>query len=503
MLDQNEKQSDVLREDLQVPSRSASILSVDEHAERRLVRKIDTRILPILCLLYLFAYLDRTNLGNARLQGLPQDTLHGDPTGKKFDWVNSAFFFSYILVQVPATILAKLFRPRIWIGCMAIGWGISSTLMATAFDFSGLMVARIALGTFEAGFGPGIPVYMLSVQALYYTKEELGLRMAYWFGFAAVAGAFGGLIAFGIQNAHLAISNWRLLFIVEGIPAILLGLVCIWFLPDRPDEPSWHFTEDERNLSIARMNRYSTKEGTRSVNKHHIKEAFKDWKIYVGGVIYFGLNNALASISAFLPTILKTFGFTNADAQLLTVAPYACATVVIVILSWLSDRLQTRGLVVASSCTIAAIGYILLLTVVSNVHVRYFAVFCITSGTYTSIGLVIAWFAHNLASETKRATGVPMFMAIGQCGSILGSHIYPSTQGPKYIKGFAGKSIQFLGMQRAYRLSSILRPSIHSRTVSYRLENRRRDKIFGKPISGEQINTSENADKAPAFRYLP
>ncbi|EEB93627.1 hypothetical protein MPER_07685, partial [Moniliophthora perniciosa FA553] len=174
--------------------------------EKKLVRRLDKRILPITCLLYLFAYLDRTNLGNARLQQLPEDTLGGDPTGVLFDWVNSAFFFSYIICQIPATIISKLFPPRIWLACAAIGWGLCSTLMAAGFSFGGLITARVFLGVFEAGFGPAIPLYF----SLFYTKKEMGLRMAYWFGFAAVAGAFGGIVAFGIQQADVAISNWRL-----------------------------------------------------------------------------------------------------------------------------------------------------------------------------------------------------------------------------------------------------------------------------------------------------
>ncbi|KAI0918640.1 hypothetical protein AcV5_002573 [Taiwanofungus camphoratus] len=400
--------------------------------ERKLVRRLDTRIMPIVCILYLFAYLDRSNLGNARLQGLPQDTLHGDPTGNLFQWVNSAFYFSYILCQVPATILSKLFPPRIWIGCFALGWGICSTLMSSAFNFAGLVVARISMGVFEAGFGPGIPLYM----SLYYTKEEMGLRMAYWFGFAAVAGAFGGLIAYGVQHAHAAIADWRLLFIIEGTPTIVLGVLCMLLLPNRPEETNF-FNEEERKLALERINRGLKVDVGRTINKKHIWAAFKDWRIYAAGVMYFGANCALASISAFLPTIITSFGYTSARAQLLTVPPYAAAAVFLCLTSWCSDRLQSRGLFVAAVSALGGIGYVLLLTVPYNNHIRYFAVFCITAGTYTIIGIIIAWFSHNLGSETKKATGIPMYMAIGQCGSVLGSHIYPSTDGPRYIKGFA------------------------------------------------------------------
>jgi len=478
------------------PSIEAKLPSVQSDAqheepgseeERRLVRKIDRRILPIACFMYLFAYLDRSNLGNARLQGLPKDVLGGDPKGTRFDWVNSVFFLSYILCQVPATILAKLLPPRLWLGGAAIGWGICSTLMSTATNQAGLMAARIGLGVFEAAFGPGIPLYF----SLFYTKHELGLRLAYWFGFAAVAGAFGGLIAFGVQHAHAAIENWRLLFIIEGIPTILLGLIAIAFLPDRPETTSF-FTEEERKIALARANRDTSGDIGYHVNKSHIVDAFKDWKIYLGGVIYFGANAALASISAFLPTIIKTFGYTNALAQLLTVPPYAVTSIVITIASWSSDRLLTRGPFIVIASAIGGIGYVLLLAAAHNNHVRYFATFCIVSGTYTTIGLVIAWYAHNLGSESKRATGTPLYMAIGQCGSILGSHLFPANEGPRYIKGFSVLAgLLFLGSMCSGALTS-----------HFRYENARRDRMYGKHTPNTRVDTSELADKASGFRYV-
>jgi len=474
-------------QDSKVEKASVSSQHIDPEEERKLVRKLDGRIMPIACLLYLFAFLDRSNLGNARLQGLPQDTLHGDPTGHLFDWVTSVFYFAYVLCMVPASVTSKLFQPRLWMCCIAIGWGLSSTLMATAFDFAGLMTGRLFLGVFEAGFAPTIPLYF----TFFYTKAEMGVRMAYWFGFAAVAGAFGGLIAFGVQHADITVGRWRLLFIIEGCPAIIMGLVAILFLPNRPESTSF-FNERERVIALERMNRGATADVGAQVTKAHILLAFRDWRCYAGGVIYFGLNCALASISAFLPTILATFGFTNAIAQLLTVPPYAVAAIMLVTFSMASDRMQSRGTFMATACTISGIGYVILLTVPSNEHARYFAVFCIVSGTYTTIGLIIAWFAHNLGSETKRATGIPIFMSVGQCGSVLGSHLFPLTEGPRYIKGFGVScALMFLGAIMSLVIS-----------ISYRRDNARRDALYGKPQPSAPVDTSELADKANGFRYV-
>ncbi|KAM6503393.1 Major facilitator superfamily domain containing protein [Amanita muscaria] len=466
--------------------------------ERRLVFKLDKRILPITCLLYLFAYLDRSNLGNARLMGLTSILgKDNDPTGVLFDWVNSAFFFSYasqtqlglniIVFQTPAVISSKLFPPRIWMACCTFGWGVCSTLMATGFNFGGVVVARVFLGFFEAGFGPGIPLYF----SLFYTKEEMGLRMAYWFGFAAVAGAFGGLLAFGISHITAQIENWRLLFIVEGIPTIILSLITLLLLPNRP-ESTTYLTKHERELAIVRMNRGTSGDSGAMVQKKHIVMAFCDWRVYIAGVIYFGLNCSLASISAFLPTIVASLDYSNATAQLFTVPPYAVAAVVLVLFSFVSDRIQSRGIPMAIASTISAIGYLLLLVVKDN-RVRYFSIFCLTSGTYTPISLILAWFAHNLGSETKKATGIPVLMAIGQCGSILGSHIFPKTDGPLYIRGYAiCCALAWLCVICSLILTAIPQ-------ISYRWDNAKRNRLHGVPKPLSMVDTSELADKVCSF----
>ncbi|KAI0738943.1 MFS general substrate transporter [Daedaleopsis nitida] len=456
--------------------------------EKRLVRKIDMRIMPIICLMYLFAYLDRINLGNARLQGLPQDVLNGDPTGILYDWVNSAFYFSYILCPVPAIILSKLCPPRRWFGCAAIGWGVCSVLMATTSNFPGLLTTRIVLGFFEAALTPGVPFYM----SLFYTREEIGVRLATYTGFAAVAGAFGGVLAFSIQNADTGIANWKLLFVVEGLPSITLGVITLLLLPNRPESTSL-FNEEERSLALKRASRGGKADIGRVIQKEHIAMAFKDWRVYAAGVMYFASNCAFAFISAFLPTIITTFGFTNARAQLLTIPPYAVAAVVLCLSSYMADRIQSRGVFTVAGSVVAGLGYVLLLAIPSPNSVRYFATFLITSGTYTMNGSIIAWFAHNLGSETKKATGTPLYMVLGQCGAVVGSHLYPLTDGPRYITGLSVNcALDFLATAVAVLL-----------TVSYRLENRHRDEIYGKVDPNAPVDTSKLADKAPQFRYTP
>jgi len=198
-------------------------------------------------------------------------------------------------------------------------------------------------------------------------------------------------------------------------------------------------------------------------------------------------------LSAFLPTIIETMGYSSVLSQLMSVPPYAVAGTILLIAAYTSDKIQSRGLMVVAGCTLGGIGYMILLGVTHHQHVRYFATFCVATGTYASLGLILAWFAHNLGSETKRAAGMPLFGAIGQIGSILGSHLYPLTEGPAYSRGFGvSGALMFLAAISALVLS-----------ISYRLDNRRRNEEFGEPDLDERVDTSELADKAPGFRYIP
>jgi hypothetical protein len=194
----------------------------------------------------------------------------------------------------------------------------------------------------------------------------------------------------------------------------------------------------------------------------------------------------------------------NALAQILTVPPYIVAAIVLCTTAYYTDRFQSRGLAVAGSCFVGAIGYLIVVLVPNNMHARYFAVFCITSGTYTAIGVTIAWFAHNLGSETKKATGIPVFMAIGQCGSVLGTHLYPTSDAPRYMcvalpslvfHSIANECTHSTGFATTCGLEALATICAIALYISYKRDNAKRDSLYGRPDPNASVNTSELADK--------
>ncbi|KZT52862.1 MFS general substrate transporter [Calocera cornea HHB12733] len=463
----------------------STVGSVDKELERQLVRKFDRLILPMLMLVYLLGYLDRSNLGNARIMGLPQDILDGDPSGLKYALVNTSFYFAYIIFQLPATVMGKKFSQNFWLGVAATGWGFCCAMQALSYNFANIFVARFLVGLFESMFSPNISLYF----TYFFTRQEIGARLGTWFSCASVAGAFGGLIAYGVQHITGRIQNWRLLFIIEGFPAVIVGLLCIKILPDRPDTATW-LNEDERQLAVMRMSRGGLKEKPRTINMRHVWMAIRDWKIYVYGIVYFGANTAASALAAFLPTIISDLGYQGAQAQIFTVPPYVVGAAVLIITMPVSDRLQSRGIPLTLAGLLGGTGYLLLI-VQENLHVKYLATFMICASTYTSIGLAISWFPYNMGSESKRAAGIPLFQAIGQCGSVLGSNLYPNSDAPRYFRGF-GVTCALLYIMA---LCSLVM------TAYYRYENARRDQLHGFADRNAPVDTSEMADDAPDFRY--
>lgn len=460
-----------------------------KNAECKIKRKLDAIILPLTTLLYLSAYLDRGNMGNAKLQGVQKDLMGGSDI--KYSIALACFYITYIVFNVPGNIMAKVLQPPTALAIAAFIWGTASTLQAAAFNFPGIIVCRLFIGIGEAGFGPTVPLYY----SIWYKREEIAIRNAFFIGCGALAGAFGGLIAYGVsfvKNSSIG-ASWRILFLIEGLPTIVLAVIVLLFLPNRP-ETSKYLTEEERTVLAKRLaNSQSGGVHTKKFQWSGFRRAVTDYKIYMCGVIYLGINLTLASISGFLPTIVTSLGYGNADAQLYTVPPYACAFVFMILTSFISDRIRCRGLFVGGVLMLSCTGWIILLAVVHNQHARYFATFLVVMGSFSAIPLMLSWVSNNCGNESQRAVQIGMLNSMGQCFSILASFIFPSTEKPYWHKGF-GLNLTFNA------LAAIVAVTLY---FILRYENARRDeKEGGRPSDMNDVDVSTYNDLAIGFRYV-
>ncbi|KAM0753497.1 MFS general substrate transporter [Meredithblackwellia eburnea MCA 4105] len=474
---QEEKSSMPIHLEQQSPPES------DHPDTARIIRKLDYVIVPFTTILYLAAYLDRGNIGNAKLLGLFATLLHNDST--KYSIAFAAFYISYIIFNVPGNILTNVLSPNLAIGGGAMLWGIASSAQAGATSFAGIVVCRLFIGIGEAAFGTAVPLYF----SRWYRREEVAKRNSFYIGAGALAGTFGGLIAYGVGHLHSHLQPFRILFLIEGLPTILFAALILVWLPSTP-ETTHYLTEPERQVIVDRLSQQGLAAAAHKFDSQAAKRAFWDIKSYAYGVIYLGVNLTLSSISGFLPTIITTFGYTATNAQLATVPPYAVAFVVMLSVCFISDRIRARGLFVVAFMLLAGIGFVILLAVHHNQHVRYFATFLVVTGAFTCIPLMLSWVSNNASSHTERAVQLGLMNGIGQCFAILAAFSFPTKQGPKFIKGFA--------LNLAFNLVAAIVALVL--WVYFRGENARRDEVAAMS-EGNESKQEDLMDLTPTFRY--
>ncbi|KAM0747407.1 MFS general substrate transporter [Meredithblackwellia eburnea MCA 4105] len=400
--------------------------------ESKLYRKIDLRIMPILALLYLLSFMDPGNIGNARLSNLEKD-LHMNPKGNKYNIALTMYFVSYCLFEVPSNIMLKKLRPSIWLASITVLWGVVMTLMGVAQNFGGLVAARVALGIAEAGLFPGVTLYL----TFWYPRHMCQTRIAIFFGAATLAGAFSGLLAYGISfmNGVGGYSAWRWIFILEGIATVLAGTLAFWAISDFPDTATF-LTEEEREWVVWRKFQDSGKAGeAEGISAKYIKQAFMDPHVWLSVLYYFGVVTPLYGVALFAPTIINSFGkFSRPQVQLLTLPVYVAACIWVIVSSIWSDKKKSRFFIVYIDLLLCLVGFVINITP-TPMGVKYFGLILAAMGAYGGLPAVVTFNANNLAGQVKRGVGMAIQIGIGNFGGIVASNVYLSRESPHYFTG--------------------------------------------------------------------
>jgi len=474
------------------------IAELDEAEGRRVMRKIDFRLVPLLALLYLIAYVDRSNIGNAKIAGMAKDL---DLVGNRYNVALTVFFVPYALFEVPSNIVLKLIRPSIWIPIIVFLWGLVMTLMGTVNSYPGLVVARFFLGVAEAGFFPAA-TYLLT---LWYQRYEIQRRMAVFYAAASLSGAFSGLLAYAIEHMTgvAGLDGWKWIFILEGLIPVALSFVLYFLLPDRPETASF-LTKTEREFVVNRLALYTGSGHGRVTNAdkitlHHVKVGFSDWRVWAAVIPFWGCSIGTYGFTATVPSVLLELGYTSGNAQLMTIPIYVFAMIITLVVAFWSDRAKQRTPFIMGGFAIGVIGFIgeLAIPHPKLPGVTYFFLFLVAAGLYCPFVVIVTLVANNLAPSSKRAVGMAVLISVGNLGGICGSNIYYAKQEPKYQTGFGvSLAICACGIIVAY----ILR-------LAYARENRRRDELVAREgEEGIRAKYTEQelldlGDRSPFFRY--
>ncbi|KAF2707100.1 MFS general substrate transporter [Pleomassaria siparia CBS 279.74] len=473
---------------------SANHFAYDAKSTRRLRRKIDFNLIPFLALLYLLSFLDRSNIGNARLVHLEKDL---GMSRLNYNVALAIFFPFYVLAEIPSNLMMKRFRPSLWIPSIMVAWGVMSCLMGVVHNYAGLLAIRAALGLCEGGLFPGITFYI----TMWYRRHECGLRMAIFFSAATAAGAFGGLFAYGIMelDGKRGVSAWSWIFIIEGAITIAIALAAYHLMHDYPATARFLTDNDRRELQRRLEEDHSYLDDSFDLNKY-LLPALLDWKIWVHMLITFGIYSPLYSFSLFLPTIIKDLGYKTHTAQLMTVPPYVVACFFCILAGYLADRHGQRAVYMISCNSLAIIGFIIQLTTDVPKY-KYLGTFFAAAGIYPNVSQTVAWNGNNIGGSTKRSIGIAMQVGFGNLGGVLSGFTYTYLDAPTYHYGHA-TVIGLLSMSTG--LCVFMRWWCAQENERRRTTTTTRGRLVdaGRPWTKSQMQAeSDKGDDAGFFRY--
>ncbi|RAR13382.1 mfs transporter [Stemphylium lycopersici] len=453
-----------------------ALMQFDKKAESRLRLKIDLYIIPTVAILYLFCFIDRANIGNARLAGLETDL---NLTGYDYNAILSVFYISYIIFEIPSNMCCK------WIG------------PGTAFVQNKAAVSgvRFLLGVFEAGMLPGIAYYM----SRWYRRSELAFRLSLYIVMAPLAGAFGGLLASAILtlDSFGSLTRWRMIFGIEGIITCGLALISFFTLTDRPETARW-LTQEEKDLAIARVKseRVGQNEVLDKLDKKKTIRGIFNPVVLTTSFIFLLDNITVQGLAFFAPTIVRTIYPEDSvvSQQLHTVPPYIVGAFFTVLLPFLSWRFDKRMIFFILGAPLIMVGYIMFLAS-TNAQVRYGATFLIASGAFSFGALCNAQGSANVVSDTARASAIGTVVMFGNVGGLISTWSFLPNDGPNFP---IGNGLN-LATSSLILISSILL------LLWMNWSNKKREDVdVDSELAGKSHEEIEDLDwRHPSFRWRP
>ncbi|PYH46434.1 putative MFS transporter [Aspergillus saccharolyticus JOP 1030-1] len=462
----------------------------DNQAERRLCRKFDLRLLPVLALMYLFNALDKGNLSNAETDGMSDD-LHFK--SNQYNLLLSIFYVPYVIFAPPFAMLGKRFSPARVLPVLMFSFGSFTLLASAARNFGGMFTLRWFLGMSEAAFFPLVIYYLTT----FYRRGELARRLAIFYAASNIANAFSGLIAFGVfQIKNSTIPNWRYLFIIEGSVTVLFSCFAFWYLPRSASEASF-LSLDEKALAYHRIQVDSSAVVNEAFNLRDALQIFRHPSTYAFLGIEICLGVPLQGVSLFMPQIIQRLGYTTVKTNLYTVAPNVTGAAMLLVLAFASDAARLRSPFIVLGFLLTFTGFMIyaaISDVERQLHLAYFATFMMTWGTSAPSVLLSTWYNNNIAHEGRRvlltSIGVPLANLMG----LVASNVFRAQDKPKYMPALV--TIAAFGATGAVLAASL--------GVFMLLDNQRRDARAGCKVRAQDVPTERLRD-GPAsaeFRWF-
>ena len=420
-----------MREPINPLDEAPSPASFDDAGGASVFRKISWRLLPLLFVCYIIAYIDRINVGFAKLH--LREALGVDETvfATVFGLGAGLFFIGYFLFEVPSNLILQRVGARVWIARIMIVWGLVSMSFMFLKGKNMFYGLRFLLGAAEAGFFPGVILYL----TYWYPARERARTIA-WF---AVGGVAAGVIGSPISGALLGLDGllgfhgWQWLFFLEALPAIILGLVVLFVLPNGPSEVSWLNASEKAYI----QSRLDAEVDTTAIGHSSWTAIFSTPVVWLFCLLYFLMNVGSYGYEMWLPTIVKGLsGQGDAMVGVINAIPYFAAGVAMVLVARASDRSGERRLFIAASATTSAVGFVLAATL-KNPVLAMAALTLAFMGTKSTIAPFWAW-TTSLLSGAAAAGGIALINSVGNLGGFFGPYLVGK------LKDITGKDVSAL-----------------------------------------------------------
>lgn len=405
--------------------------------ERKLLRKVDLHLMPLLILVYLFKNLDVNNV--SYLPTLNLGTGHNilnqlNMTKDDWSWVGTIYFIPFVIFEIPSTMLLKRSTPRVHQFRIAFLWGATTACQAAVRNKEGLYALRFLLGMFEAGLFPS----QLTHLTYWYRPDEITTRMA----FLGVLGSFSNVLSafitygFSFASGH-GLSAWQFTFLIEGLLTVVVSFVTLFYLPNFPDSPKW-LTAEEKAFISARLPPSSPKVTDANLNWSDIIISLKSKTLFLFSFLRLFQSLGTYGLSFWLPSIIQKFGITSAaTAPLMTVPASATSVLSGILFSYSVDRALIKGPYVVLFSLSAALAAFIVLTVVRNSAVLYAFIIIATLAASADGSVLSSWMAKTLEGSTQVGFSMAFANTIGQLGGIVGPQIFRSKYSPRYTVPYA------------------------------------------------------------------
>ncbi|KAI0127317.1 major facilitator superfamily domain-containing protein [Xylariales sp. AK1849] len=449
VVSRNKELSNLDGEGYEVPGYDPTIMgdrnALSSQDEKKLLRRIDWHLIPLMSIIYMVKTIDAANVSNARIMdkggnGNILTELH--MTSDEYNFVTLAYYIPYILAETPSNLLVKKMKPSVWNARIQISWGIVLCCHAAVINAGGLYAVRALLGLFEAGLWPGLLLQL----CYWYRPDELAPRIVLVTIVGNFSAVFSGLLAFAFNGVTTGgLSGWKWLILTEGIFTILLGFFTYFFLPDFPAQAKW-LSEKEKAFVQARLPKNAPRDAEMDFDWHEFIATLKDKKLWLFLLCWAFYTVGTTGLQFYQPTVIANLGFTSiGQAQLLNIPPAVFSCLLTLLFGVFADsgRIPQPMIPFAFMIVIEAC-YVVLYKFPNNGGV--YAATVIAGGFSTAwYTMMWPWRVQTTEGATGSAFAIAFANSYGQIGGAVGSQLFNSRYAPRYTTSF-GIAMGFIGM---------------------------------------------------------